>query len=231
MGRSYKPKKTTEVGDFEGFFPPHMSNGSGFVWKAFTQAENVFASTFKKFFKSVTSQPQSWLHDSDFACAVWSRCCHLLLTQAVEEMKTKRLHLPWQSGVLSGGMSLCISRLDKTPERWHLCLLTDGFLVWHLTGGRSASISQSIVHLIHYSVALMKMQGNILVGFFLNYLFEGVFPWFWVFWGCHLEFRVSGAVKYHNCWNISLGYCSWPKQIMGLKHILPWKFWGKNLHL
>lgn len=167
MGRSYKSKETTEVGDFEDFFPPHMSNGNGFVWKAFTQAENVFASTFKKFFKSVTLQPQSWLHDLDYACAVWSRCCHLLLTQSVE-MKTKRLHLPWQSRVLSGGMSLCISRLDKTPERWHLCLLTDGFLVWHLTGGRSASISQSIVHLIHYLVALMKMQGNILVffGFF-----------------------------------------------------------------
>lgn len=34
------------------FFPPHMSNGNGFVWKAFTWAENVFASTFKKLFKS-----------------------------------------------------------------------------------------------------------------------------------------------------------------------------------
>lgn len=52
MGISYKPKKTTEVGDFEDFFPPHMSNDHGVVWKAFTQAESVFASTFKKFFKS-----------------------------------------------------------------------------------------------------------------------------------------------------------------------------------
>lgn len=89
--------------------------------------------------------------------------------------KTKRLYLLWQSWVLSGGMSLCISRLDKTLERWHLCLLTDDFLVWHLTGGRSASISQPIVHLVCNSVALMKIQGNIFVGSFFNYLIEGFF--------------------------------------------------------
>lgn len=145
--------------------------------------------------------------------------------------KTKRRHLPWQSRVLGDGVSLCISRLDKTPERWRLCLLTDGFLVWHLTGGRSGSISQSIVHLICCSVALMKIQGNILMGFFK--LFDwGVFLWFGVlsgvFWGCHLEFRVSRAIKSHNCLNISLGYCLWAKQILGLKHILSWKFWEKK---
>jgi len=36
----------------------------------------------------------------------------------------------------------------------------------HLTfsGGKSASISQSILHLIQCSVALVKMQGNTLLG-------------------------------------------------------------------
>lgn len=124
---------------------------------------------------------------------------------------------------LNGGMSLLISTLDKTPERWCLCLLTDGLFIWHLAGGRYASISQSIVHLIQCSVALVKIQGNTLLGFLFCLRVCG----FSCCWD-HSEFRVRGAVKSCSYLTMSLGYCSWAKQLLGLKHNLSWKYWEKE---
>lgn len=53
MGVSYKSKKTTEVGDFEDIFFPYICQmAMALSERLFTQAGSVFASTFKKFFKS-----------------------------------------------------------------------------------------------------------------------------------------------------------------------------------
>lgn len=67
--------------------------------------------------------------------------------------------------------------------------------------------------------------------FFLNFVLEfGSLSCcgFFFFWDCHSEFRVRGAIKSCGCLTISLGYCSWAEQMLGLKHILSWKHWEKE---
>lgn len=148
------------------FFFPIYVKWQWFCLKGFLHRQEVSLWVLFKSFSRVSNCS----HEAGFMAQIMHVLCGPgVVTFCLPKLlrwKTKRRHLPWQSRVLGDGVSLCISRLDKTPERWRLCLLTDGFLVWHLTGGRSGSISQSIVHLICCSVALMKMQGNILMGFF-----------------------------------------------------------------
>lgn len=145
---------------------------------------------------------------------MWVCICHVLQVLSPSahpscwDEKPKDFTCGGNTIILDGGRSLLISTLDKTPERWCLCLLTGGLLIWHLAGWRSASISQSIVHLIQCSAALVKMQGKTLSGWF-----DGLFALLFVLF----------AVKSCSCLTISLGYCSSVEEIFGLKHLLSWK--------
>lgn len=149
-------------------FPPNHAKWRWFCLKGFYSGTKWLCEYFEEVFQqeSITTTG-SWLSDWEHGPAMHSRCCLLLPTQAVEMKNQKTFTCPGDPITLNGGMNLLINILDKTPERWCLRLLTDGLFIWHLTRERSASISQSIVHLIQCSVALVKMQGNTLWGFCL----------------------------------------------------------------